>query len=249
MGDIQHAELLWGGHVALGSRSIAVRKIQEWLCFHDLPVVIDGVFGRETQSALAHFFHKPVAQCEAVDSYRFAQLSAPLRRAVQIPAHQPPETLAQAVLAIARQHLVQKPIEIGGANSGPWVRHYMRGRQGAKMAWCIGFVSTVWAQAARWQGCPLPGYTTSCDWLAHTARDEERFTREGVIPASPCAVFLHRRSPQDWDHGGFAFDFTPFGFASIEGNTNDDGSREGVKVCQRKRSFLNVDFVELFPGT
>jgi hypothetical protein len=241
---IQHAELLWGGHVNFGSDSVAVKKIQEWLCYHEYRVTIDGSFGKKTQQALNEFFKKPTP---VVDHYKFAQLSAPLFRAAQIPAYKAPETLAEAVLIIARQHAVQKPIEIGGPNSGPWVRYYMRGRQGPRMAWCAGFVSTVWAQAARWMGIALPsGYTTSCDWLAREAQDDQRFIAEPNRPEEPC-IFLVRKVPGDWVHTGIAHNFGPHSFETIEGNTNDDGSREGVKVCQRVRAYPSIDFARLSP--
>ena len=33
-------------------------------------------------------------------------------------------------------------------------------------------------------------------------------------------------------------------FLSIEGNTNDGGSREGHEVCRRIRSFKDKDFIQ-----
>jgi hypothetical protein len=32
-------------------------------------------------------------------------------------------------------------------------------------------------------------------------------------------------------------------FETIEGNTNDDGSREGYEVCRRFRSYQKTDFI------
>jgi hypothetical protein len=34
-------------------------------------------------------------------------------------------------------------------------------------------------------------------------------------------------------------------FKTIEGNTNDDGSREGYEVCARIHDFKSMDFVLL----
>jgi hypothetical protein len=35
-------------------------------------------------------------------------------------------TARQLVVAYARQHLKQNPVEVGGENKGPWVRLYMK---------------------------------------------------------------------------------------------------------------------------
>jgi len=34
-------------------------------------------------------------------------------------------------------------------------------------------------------------------------------------------------------------------YQTIEGNTNDDGSREGYEVCARRRGYSKTDFIIL----
>lgn len=49
----------------------------------------------------------------------------------------------------------------------------------------------------------------------------------------------------DWTHTGFVTMFNKDFFDTIEGNTNDDGNREGYEVCARTRGYKNEDFIKL----
>ncbi len=61
----------------------------------------------------------------------------------------------------------------------------------------------------------------------------------------PGTVFLNRRVSSDWTHTGFVVEARGETFATIEGNTNDEGSREGYEVCARTRGYAKKDFVRL----
>ena len=55
---------------------------------------------------------------------------------------------------------------------------------------------------------------------------------------------------QEWlcFHGfktGVDQDFNPEVFDTIEGNTNDEGHREGYQACQRTRAYKKKDFLKL----
>jgi hypothetical protein len=52
-----------------------------------------------------------------------------------------------------------------------------------------------------------------------------------------------RRTDADWQHVGIVTATEPDAFHTIEGNTNDDGSREGYEVCERVRGYDKKDFV------
>ena len=58
-------------------------------------------------------------------------------------------------------------------------------------------------------------------------------------------IFLNRKSSSDWIHTGLGFDMKDGVFQTIEGNTNNDGSRNGYEVCQRTRTVKGKDFVVL----
>lgn len=94
---------------------------------------------------------------------------------------------------------------------------------------------------------PIPG-SVSCDSVVAQARQVDRFRSEadaqrlGVPDGS---IFLVRRTASDWTHDGLVVHAGPATFTTIEGNTNDEGSREGVEVCARTRSYPDKDFVLL----
>lgn len=243
--QVNQPELLWGGHVAHGMQGMQIRRIQEWLCLHDIPVTIDGKFGNQTLLGLSKFFGKPGDQVKVVDIYRFAQLAAPLKQATQIPNYPAPDSYEEAVLALAKQHATQNPREIGGPNRGPWVRHYMQGKEGELWPWCAGFVTTVCRQACVWQGRPMMPYAVSCDVLSACAKKLGKFIPEGMIPQTSLAIFLVRKAEKDWTHAGFAYNFTSADFSTIEGNSNDRGSREGNALVLRKRRYFGIDFILL----
>jgi hypothetical protein len=157
-------------------------------------------------------------------------------------------SLGSLVVARARQHLKQHPREVGGQNMGPWVRLYTGGRQGPDWPWCAAFVSFILKQACRDKGVRPPIQTSvSCDTLAANARAKGIFLSERDLqqPSQVGAgsVFLNRRTPTDWTHTGIAVKAAKDVFVTIEGNTNDDGHREGYEVCERVRGYARKDFI------
>jgi len=158
--------------------------------------------------------------------------------------------LGDLVCLYARRHLRSAPREIGGQNMGPWVRLYMEGRQGAEWPWCAGFVCFILAQACTTLGVEPPlTPTVSCDSLAAGARERGLLLAgaPGLEAARvpPGSLFLNRRTDSDWTHAGIVLSCRPDVLETIEGNTNDDGSREGYEVCHRWRGMQNKDFVVL----
>jgi len=231
-----------------GSKGKAVRLAQEWLSLHGFQLAIDGDFGPATQAAVTGFQKKNgVTANGAVGQATFAKLIEPMVRAMG-EATLPRGSLGRQVVAYAQQHLHQHPMEIGGQNRGPWVRLYMKGNEGAAWPWCAGFVSYVLQQACRTLGTPVPITTSfSCDSLAASARGNDIFLRESEVRSgsrvTPGSIFLSRRTQDDWTHTGFVIKAGGDVFETIEGNTNDEGSREGYEVCRRFRGFKDKDFI------
>ena len=64
-----------------------------------------------------------------------------------------------------------------------------------------------------------------------------------VVPAPPAELLPYPRTVRDEiEFPGEIADGT---FATIEGNTNDEGSREGYEVCRRVRGRGSKDFIRL----
>lgn len=233
-----------------GDKQGQVRLIQEWLCLQGWHVKIDGDFGPATEAAVKEFqSQKQLPASGVVDGATFDRLVAPMRAALA-PLEPQGRSLGQLVMSYAQQHLQQHPREIGGQNKGPWVRLYMDGHEGAEWAWCAGFACFCLTQACQRLGRSLPIEPSfSCDSLAASAKARETFLREPSAPdrtkITPGSFFLVRRTATDWIHTGIVVHAEHEIITTIEGNTNDDGNREGYEVCARTRGYANIDFVRM----
>lgn len=243
-------ELVLDQECARGSRGARVRVIQEWLTLQGVAVLIDGSFGPATEEAVRQFQRRKGLRADgAVGKRTYAALVAPMVAALA-PIRPGGRSLGALVVAYGKQHLHAAPREVGGQNAGPWVRLYMKGSEGPDAPWCAGFASFVLQQACDALGVKPPlQLSFSCDALAVSAKAKGLFLSERrraeINGLKPGAFFLNRRSPTDWVHTGLVIGVGPESFDTIEGNTNDDGSREGYEVCQRIRGYKHADFIQV----
>jgi hypothetical protein len=126
----------------------------------------------------------------------------------------------------------------------------MKGNEGPSWPWCAGFVSYLLKQVCTSADIARPlAHTFSCDLLAADAREKHRFVSERDVQqgatVAPGSLFLVRRTSTDWVHTGLVTRTMGDAFETIEGNTNDDGDREGYEVCRRIRGFKSKDFVQI----
>ena len=237
-----------------GSKIKQVRFVQEWLCYHGFKTGVDQDFGPATERQVRNFQkEKRFEQTGEVDEKTYTALVAPILKALT-PIRKRFSSFSEATLAYARQHLALRPIEVGGQNKGPWVRMYMNGNEGIDYPWCAGFVSFILKQASAESAFPMPiRGSWSCDSLAAQAKQVGAFVGEQEINSGkvaksdldPVSIFLYRRTPTDWRHAGFASVFEEEIFETIEGNTNDEGHRDGYEACARIRSYGEKDFILL----
>lgn len=249
------AETRFPGALGSGASGDSVRRLQEWLTFHGFGTPIDGAFGTATERSLAEFQKKSaIATSAQLNPATWEALTRPMLRAIAAPNVTASTTMPELTLDTARRHLAEKPVEIGGDNRGPWVRLYMNGHEGTDWKWCAGFVSFVVQQAASALSLPPPiAGSFSCDRLASRAETSGRLIRGEELASgavgwpvlSPCAIFLVRRTADDWTHTGFAFEGSNDTFSSIEGNTNDGGSANGFALLRRTRGLQSKDFIRL----
>ena len=161
------------------------------------------------------------------------------------------------IVLLAHQHLREHPREVGGQNRGPWVRLYCDGNEGDAWAWCAGFASYVVRQARAGSGHPgdiSPGggiRTYSCDAWANGFKADGMLIPQAtpeVVAAKVkpgCIFFLvDPKNLNDRHHTGIVTEVAKDGswVKTIEGNTNDEGSREGYEVCARTRAVGKLDF-------
>jgi len=224
-----------------------VRHVQEWLTFHGLGLKIDGEFGAATETAVLAFQKRSSLPVTGrVDETTFDTMLAPLSAALR-PINGS-GVLSQDAPRYAEQHLAQRPREIGDENCGPWVRLYMNGAEGVDFPWCAGFACFVLNQASA--GRPLPFVpSVSCDEIGIHAKDRGLFREGGpdfdTSKLKTGSLFLVRRPQGGWHHTGIVVGMSAGAITTIEGNTNDSGSREGFEVCKRVRATTILDFVAL----
>jgi hypothetical protein len=230
-----------------GSKQKAiVSLIQEWLCLNGQSIKIDGDFGGATQIAVSNFQKSAgLVPSAKVDPLTFDKLVFPLKSMTQATVSQ--GNLYSAVVELAFKYLALHPVEVGGQNMGPWVRYFMDGYQGNQWPWCAGFDTLIVKQAAKLTSIAtaIPR-TYSCDVLGMWAKANGKLvtgTSGNLSMVKPGHLFLVRKSQNDWQHTGIVIEMGPEHCITIEGNTNDEGSREGYEVCKRIRGFGTLDFV------
>lgn len=136
-----------------------------------------------------------------------------------------------AVLAVARACL---PVREAGDNRGRFVEAIIASAGGLPgEPWCASFLYYC-GYAVFGRQWPLP-MTRSCDVLLEYARTKK------ILYDKPAAgdVFLVMRTPTDAIHTGFVEalrpDKGPNAFQTLEGNTNNDGSSNGIGVFSNIR--------------
>lgn len=251
-GSAVKAELAFTNTIKEGAKGMPARRVQEWLGFHGFKTGIDADYGSATTTTVKKFqAAKSLPATGNVDDETWMSLTAPIHDALRDGTG---TTLGERVRSIAQQHLSVHPIELGGANRGPWVRIYTGGFDGTEWAWCAGFVSSVLRQACQELGIkmPLKG-SLSCDTLAAQAQAAGLFVAEKDLASHKVQwadlgksyIFLIRRTPGDWTHTGLGIGGLAGSFDTVEGNSNNEGSSDGYEVCSLSRSAPKKDFIVL----
>jgi hypothetical protein len=242
-------EIQFGGQaIKRGApKSMNTKRVQEWLNLHGIALKVDSDFGPATELCVKTFQKKQgLPQTGVVDKATFDRLVAPMRIALK-PIAQDGKTLNQLIVAYARQHIAQRPREVGGQNRGPWVRLYMDGEDGPGALWCAGFATYPIKQAAEQLHRDLPVLRDFAVLnIANDAKVKHHFLalpgpaeRKRIKPGS---LFLERGTDKPFQHCGIVTAVNGDTMATIEGNTNDDGSSNGFEAIARTRNFNQMDF-------
>lgn len=148
----------------------------------------------------------------------------------------------------------EKPM---GSNSGPEVNKYLASvGLGPGNAWCIAFVYWCFEQAAKELGVANPVVKTGgvlAHWNAAGERGIPRIKTDQAVnkPSliTPGMIFvIDTPPPGGGGHAGLVEAVIGGKLTTIEGNSNDGGSREGVGVFRRKNSrkinSINKGFID-----
>lgn len=225
----------------IGSTGFDVRRVQEWLGLIGHGVAIDGDFGPTTEHALRHF---SAHYTGVVDTGVWDEFALALRAAAS--AIDTLGDFGEVVGSLAAVHCGHKPLEIGGDNKGPWVRHYCRGYE---VAWCQGFASTIWMQAAHCLKLDDTPFELTADgqmslyvpWVVNSAIAAGCFQRgDGPVPEG--SMFFLRGGSAGYSHVGIVVADHGDTIETVEGNTSDGGSPNGYEVARRYRKKTSCDY-------
>jgi peptidoglycan hydrolase-like protein with peptidoglycan-binding domain len=221
------------------------------------PLVVDNDFGQKTYSAVKMFQSQ---QHIGVDGIVGPQTWSALERGAA-PGGSPPagpptpptppgapggstaDLREQAVqIAVAENGVREQPL---GSNSGPRVSEYLRstGINGPAY-WCMAFVYWSFREASNRAHVPNPMLqTASCTNLYAWARPRGKL----ITTPQRGDIFLVRGGSdgRTHHHTGLITGLNGSRLATIEGNTNDDGSDNGIGVFARTRSTGGLDFVRI----
>lgn len=252
-------ELAYPGLLKLGAgagpgEKFGVKRVQEWLRIHGFAAPLDSAFGSATNEQLKAFqASQGQPPSGELDEQTWNLLTAPMRKALVKVENAGSMSLDELTITIARQHLAQKPIEVGANNLGPWVRLYMAGADGANQLWCAGFVCFVVAQACRELKIEMPfNRQVFVPTLVNEARASGRLVKAGELATpqdrrsklKPGYIFAVRDGAS-FSHTGFVLSVNDANFDTVEGNTGAEGGNDGANAKQGRRLFAGNDFIRL----
>lgn len=225
------------------------------------PLEADGEFGKQTDDAVRLFqLRHPDADGQplVVDGEVGPLTWARLFGTRTVPQVVIAEGLAAAVLDAARSQLNVRESPLG-SNRGPEVDQYVRltGLEpSGQFAWCVCFIFFCFHTAAKKLGRPNPMIKTAgvLD-LWNKAAQKEGVTRVTLVKAKnnpalvkPGHIFvIDTGNPGGAGHAGLVEQVAGGKLVTIEGNTNNGGSREGIGVfrrTQRQIADINKGFVD-----
>lgn len=123
-----------------------------------------------------------------------------------------------------------------GSNAGPEIEKYLKSvGLGKGFAWCMAFVFWNVVQASIKLKTLNPLKKTGgvmAQWNAQTPQTKKTIPEAGDIFIMDFGKGV--------GHTGFVEKVEGLLIHTIEGNTNDDGSREGYAVCRRTRKIATI---------
>ena len=148
--------------------------------------------------------------------------------------------LAERVLELAAKEVGTR--EEGGRNCGPRVAQYLAAvGLPPGHPWCAAFCYFILDKAAR-----ELKLNTACPRTGKVVRMWKRGSLWVASHPSPGSVFIHLTDPEDPEttgHCGIVESVGGTHLVTIEGNTNQAGSREGDGVYRKMRPTLGSNYI------
>jgi len=226
------------------------------------PIEETGVFDRETTKRAVMLFQarfpdasgRPLVIDGEVGSFTWGALFGP----TSVPSNSvAPSELVKAAIdfALTQTHVRERPL---GSNRGPEVDQYLRAvglnPAGGGSAWCVAFTHFCYLTAAEVLGQDNPHIKTA-GVLDHWNRAGRK---PGVLRVAkaqavadpglvkPGSLFIIDLGGGH-GHSGMVVETANSRLVTIEGNTNNNGSRDGIGVFRRdirKINQINKGFID-----
>ncbi len=151
--------------------------------------------------------------------------------------------LAAEAIVIAKNELGNQEMPLG-SNWGTHVKKYLASVGiNFPASWCMAFVYWVYSTAAKRFGVEMPLYKSG--GVLKTWQSTPEKYRVFKDP-NPGDIFIMDMG-KGLGHTGIVVKVDPTFIYTIEGNTNDTGSREGIEVAarQRTRKSINVGYLRV----
>lgn len=241
-----------------GSNGPDVRRIQEKLITLGVSETggVDGDFGEKTEWGVRLFQARhedgggsPLDIDGVVGPTTWNSLfDEDQTNVVTAPAAAPSISgLLAEVLEVARSQLDVREVP-RGSNRGPEVDAYLTSVSASLLGqpWCMAFVYWCFLKASANIGVANPAPQTASVWRSWEIVNANMHSRvltaaaaradpEAVLPGSVFYIDTGGRS----GHTGFVTGFADGKLITLEGNTNNDGSREGYGVFTRNKRRLD----------
>jgi hypothetical protein len=223
------------------------------------PIDVNGDFDATTEAAVKLFQARftdvegiPLVVDGKVGSITWAALFG----ADTVPAvDEAPSPLLAGTLTTARSQIgvMEQP---PGSNRGPEVDSYIRrvgGNPAGQLPWCAAFIYFCFDEAANAIGRSNPVVKTAGvldHWAAAVRKGIPRISSNSAVQnpdlVRPGHIFVIDTGGGH-GHTGLVLEVAGGKLITIEGNTNDGGSREGIGVFQRdsrKIAQINKGFID-----
>lgn len=209
------------------------------------PIGVDGDFGDETFNAVMLFqtrFSDVQGNPLEADGVIGPITWASLFQVVTAPVNAAPSALLTAVLAEAAAQVGVMEVP-PGSNDGPMVKIFQHSVGiGAGDAWCMAFVYWCFQQAAAKVGVANPVFKTGSvltEWV--NAKGTKITAAKAKVQTSlvvPGQIFIISTGGVH-GHTGFIESIEDGLLTTIEGNTNTNGSSNGIGVFRRSKRTIN----------
>jgi hypothetical protein len=262
--NVTPANLAFPGLMVMGGKAdpnhvkLVQQRLNETGCG---PLEVNGVFDQPMKTAVKLFqarFPDATGRPLVVDGKVGSLTWGALFGAASVPAQSvAPSALPAAAIAFARTQvgIMEQPL---GSNRGPEVDGYLRAAgldpAAGSFPWCVAFTFFCYQTAAKQLGLANPHVRTAgvLDHWAKAARaaGARRITAASAVSnpglVRPGALFIIDVGG-GFGHSGIVIESRDGRLTTIEGNTNDDGSRNGIGVFERsarKIAQINKGFID-----